>query len=198
MDAKELRKLLQKPFPDYAIRFRVDALINTSKGTLYRVVPYLDVRFITNRLNMLVPGEWSLDVSLEPFSFPTADGKGYLVVGWKAKAVLTILSVSMTGTGSSFIGETDTQKALRQLVKLDPKAAETDAIRRAAANHGIGAYLWFFKDTVLLTDEERKLLETKQFSKYSSIQSIRKALDKLRVIGEKVYAGQLEDLTSGE
>lgn len=189
MEQKEVKRLLLEPFPDYAIQFRVDNIIKTKDGkTLYRVVPYIDVRSIVNRLNQIVPGGWSLDVTVEPFQFPVYEA-GY-VVGWKAKAVLEILGVKMSGTGSSLIYETDSERVRKQLVKLDPKSAETDAIRRAAANHGIGLYLWFFRDVILLNEEEKRILDTKQFSRYSNIEAIKRALQTLKMLGRKIYEGK--------
>ncbi len=165
-----------RPFPDQAILFRVDRKL---KNGSYLVVPYLDVRYIIHRLNTMIPGDWELKTEINPITVETTDKSGFLIVGHMAKAELTIMGKTMTGTGSSYlVFDNDLEKLKKQFIKADPKSAETDAIRRAAANHSIGLYIWFFKNTIFVTEEELNNRNSKP---------IQEALANLRVIGDKLY-----------
>ena len=176
MTEKEIRIELMRPFPDQAILFRVDKKL---KNGSYLVVPYLDVRYIIHRLNTMIPGEWELKTEITPITVETTDKSGFLIVGHMAKAELTIMGKTMTGTGSSYlVFDNDLEKLKKQFIKADPKSAETDAIRRAAANHSIGLYIWFFKNQIFATEEELKNRNSKP---------IQEALANLRIIGDKLY-----------
>jgi len=176
MTEKEIRIELMRPFPDQAILFRVDKKL---KNGSYLVVPYLDVRYIIHRLNTMIPGEWELRTEITPITVETTDKSGFLIVGHMAKAELTIMGKTMTGTGSSYlVFDNDLEKLKKQFIKADPKSAETDAIRRAAANHSIGLYIWFFKNQIFATEEELKNRNSKP---------IQEALANLRIIGDKLY-----------
>jgi hypothetical protein len=161
---RDALKLLTKPFPISAIQFRPDREVNVSGKKFYKVVPYLDTRYIVLRLNNVVPGNWNLETKVFPISQNEKN-----VYGFYATSTLTILGVSHSDVGSSFILENDLDKLKRQQVKLDPKSAVTDSIRRVAALHGIGLYLWFLKKDLLvedlreLTDKSRKVVE---YAKY--------------------------------
>ncbi len=183
MEEKRIRIELTKPFPDDAILFRVDRKLSDGK---ILVVPYLDVRYIVYRLNTMIPGDWELKTEVTPMQIETNDRSGYLIVGHRAKAELTIFGKTMTGTGSSYlIFDRDVEKLKKQDVKVDPKSAETDAIRRAAANHSIGLYIWFFKDPVIIREDELKNRNSPP---------IQKALKSLREIGDKMYRQSLNYL----
>jgi len=176
MTEKEIRIELMRPFPDQAILFRVDKKL---KNGSYLIVPYLDVRYIIHRLNTMIPGEWELKTEITPITVETTDKSGFLIVGHMAKAELTIMGKTMTGTGSSYlVFDNDLEKLKKQFIKADPKSAETDAIRRAAANHSIGLYIWFFKNQIFATEEELKNRNSKP---------IQEALANLRIIGDKLY-----------
>lgn len=176
MTEKEIRIELMRPFPDQAILFRVDKKL---KNGSYLIVPYLDVRYIIHRLNTMIPGDWELKTDITPITVETTDKSGFLIVGHMAKAELTIMGKTMTGTGSSYlIFDNDLEKLKKQFIKADPKSAETDAIKRAAANHSIGLYIWFFKNQIFATEEELKNRNSKP---------IQKALANLRIIGDKLY-----------
>ncbi|MEM4523130.1 MAG: hypothetical protein QW738_07975 [Nitrososphaeria archaeon] len=176
MTEKEIRIELMRPFPDQAILFRVDRKL---KNGSYLIVPYLDVRYIIHRLNTMIPGEWELKTEITPITVETTDKSGFLIVGHMAKAELTIMGKTMTGTGSSYlVSDNDLEKLKKQFIKADPKSAETDAIRRAAANHSIGLYIWFFKNQIFATEEELKNRNSKP---------IQEALTNLRIIGDKLY-----------
>lgn len=176
MTEKEIRIELMRPFPDQAILFRVDKKL---KNGSYLIVPYLDVRYIIHRLNTMIPGEWELKTEITPITVETTDKSGFLIVGHMAKAELTIMGKTMTGTGSSYlVFDNDLEKLKKQFIKADPKSAETDAIRRAAANHSIGLYIWFFKNQIFATEEELKNRNSKP---------ILEALANLRIIGDKLY-----------
>lgn len=176
MTEKEIRIELMRPFPDQAILFRVDKKL---KNGSYLIVPYLDVRYIIHRLNTMIPGDWELKTDITPITVETTDKSGFLIVGHMAKAELTIMGKTMTGTGSSYlVFDNDLEKLKKQFIKADPKSAETDAIKRAAANHSIGLYIWFFKNQIFATEEELKNRNSKP---------IQKALANLRIIGDKLY-----------
>lgn len=176
MTEKEIRIELMRPFPDQAILFRVDKKL---KNGSYLIVPYLDVRYIIHRLNTMIPGDWELKTEITPITVETTDKSGFLIVGHMAKAELTIMGKTMTGTGSSYlVFDNDLEKLKKQFIKADPKSAETDAIRRAAANHSIGLYIWFFKNQIFATEEELNNRNSKP---------IQEALTNLRIIGDKLY-----------
>lgn len=176
MTEKEIRIELMRPFPDQAILFRVDKKL---KNGSYLIVPYLDVRYIIHRLNTMIPGDWELKTEITPITVETTDKSGFLIVGHMAKAELTIMGKTMTGTGSSYlVFDNDLEKLKKQFIKADPKSAETDAIRRAAANHSIGLYIWFFKNQIFATEEELNNRNSKP---------IQEALTNLRIIGNKLY-----------
>lgn len=186
MTEKEIRIELMRPFPDQAILFRVDRKL---KNGSYLVVPYLDVRYIIHRLNIMIPGDWELKTEINPITVETTDKSGFLIVGHMAKAELTIMGKTMTGTGSSYlVFDNDLEKLKKQFIKADPKSAETDAIRRAAANHSIGLYIWFFKNLIFVTEEELNNRNSKP---------IQEALTNLRVIGDKLYR-QAKEYALGE
>lgn len=182
-DKKLLRIELTRPFPDDAILFKPERQLKDGK---YIVVPYLDVRYIVYRLNSMIPGEWELDVNVQPLVINVPNESGFLAVGHMATAKLTILGTTMTGTGSSYLlYDSDIEKLKRQDVKIDPKSAETDAIRRAAANHSIGAYLWFYKKTIIVDDLD-EIKNPKESNKLVVV------LNELKELGRKLYTQSLQ------
>ncbi len=185
MDKKTERKIrveLMKPFPNDAILFRPDK--RTSTGS-YIVVPYLDVRYIVYRLNVMIPGDWELHVDVKPLTLKHSEDNAF-VFGHMATAKLTILGRTMTGTGSSYLlNDVDIDKLKRQEVKIDPKSAETDAIRRAAANHSIGLYLWFYKKPIFVDD-------LSELSNPLRSTKLQQALKEIKELGERLYRQALE------
>jgi len=175
LEKARVRIELTKPFPDDAILFRLDRKMPNGS---YLAVPYLDVRYIVYRLNSMIPGLWNLKTEIQPLQI--SFGNQHILAGHTAIVTLTIMGISMTGTGSSYLTYDDEVDKLRkQDVKLDPKSAETDAIRRAAANHGIGLYLWFVKDMLFVQDQKELRLRNSD--------NVKRALESIRAQGRKMY-----------
>lgn len=142
--------LLTKPFPVEAINFREERKVVTPKGTFYKIAPYLDTRYIIQRLNIIVPGNWSLDTQIHEIKDFSFENNSSAILGFYAQTTLTIFNVKHTDVGSTYVPSMSMEDLKKQLVKLDPKVAVTDSIRRAAALHGIGAYFWLLKKTLFL------------------------------------------------
>jgi hypothetical protein len=175
VEKAKIRIELTKPFPDDAISLRLDRKLSSGS---FLAVPYLDVRYIVYRLNSLIPGLWTLKTEIHPLQI--SFGSDHVAAGHTAIVTLTIMDVSMTGTGSSYlVYDEQVDKLRKQDVKLDPKSSETDAIRRAAANHGIGLYLWFVRDPIFVKDQEE--------IRSRNSPNIKKALENIRLQGKKMY-----------
>lgn len=133
---------LTRPFPPEDIKWRVQNFSAKNKTAL--VVPYLDARHIQERLDKVVPGEWSLEFKHKPL-----DEEVY-VGGHVVYARMTICGVTREDVGSSYILKDsnvsiDKETGLYNKIdanKVDPKTATSDSIKRVAAQFGIGHYLW--------------------------------------------------------
>jgi|YNPMSStandDraft_2_1061718.scaffolds.fasta_scaffold01818_3 hypothetical protein len=152
---------LCKPFPEDSINFRVERSFTNKDGKrIFKVVPYLDTRAIIYRMNALIPGKWSLETDIQQIKdFDFEQGKS-VILGFYAKSTLQIFDVRHSDVGSTTLPYDSIDNVKKQLIKLDPKTAVTDSIRRVAALHGIGLYFWFLKKPLFIDNEE----ETKNLS----------------------------------
>lgn len=166
---QEALHYLCKPFPEDAINFRVERSFTGRDGKkLFKVVPYLDTRAIIYRLNALIPGKWSLETDIhEVKDFNFEQGKS-VILGFYAKSTLQIFDVRHSDVGSTTLPYDSIENVRKQLIKLDPKTAVTDSIRRVAALHGIGLYFWFLKKPLFIDNEEetRNLAASKKVKEY--------------------------------
>ena len=160
---KAIKKELTKPFPVDAIQYRIEREVSFNGKKAYKVVPYLDTRYIIARLNHIVPGEWKFETEVFPIS-----EKG-VFYGFYAKSTLTICEVSHSDVGSTYLFEDPIEKIKKQSVKLDPKGAVTDSLRRVSALHGIGLYFWFLRKDLFIEDpkelreKSRKIVEYEKY-----------------------------------
>lgn len=115
---------LAAPMSASAIRWRQDGKPTQKEGKwTCRVVAYVDADVVRERLDEVVPGEWDLTLEVLPaYTTHDTDGKATGTM-FCVKAKLQILGVIRENIGQS---------------DKDPKAAATDAFKRAAARFGIG------------------------------------------------------------
>lgn len=120
LNDRTLREL-SRPFAPNALRFKVQATWPKDNPTGGLVVPYVDARTVAARLNHVVGMSWS--TRFEPWD------KGAL-------CALTIHGVTRqdVGKGGSFEAE---------------KAAVSDALKRAAVQFGVGAYIYALSSVTL-------------------------------------------------
>ncbi len=106
---------LKQPFDDSEIKFKIQAMIGDG---IARVVPYVDSRTVIDRLNSSGL-HWE-----DHYTIGSWIDNGS--TSWWAQCKLVIDGIEREGFG---IGN-------------DPKAAESDALKRAAVKFGIGIELW--------------------------------------------------------
>lgn len=132
---KTLLEQLAVPFDPVIIQWKI---VETTKvlGKLRgRVIPYADKLAYLDRLNhLLSPAGWSSNLFVHP-SIITPTDKGR---GTPAKIVVTC-QVTIHGLGSH--SSTGEEWALE---KNAATSAEAQAFKRACANFGLGAYLYYF------------------------------------------------------
>lgn len=125
----EALPLLRRPYPPAALNFKIQAQGGPKDGppSWAHVVPYLNARDIIGRLNHVVGGGWRADYrALEPeLQPPRATGDGTVFVVCE----LTVLGVMRSDVGEA----SDDPDRLRA-----PKAAFSDALKRAAVHFGVG------------------------------------------------------------
>lgn len=128
---------LTRPFGSQEIKWRVQSAKRDKTSVI--VIPYLDSRHVQERLDEVVPGEWSIEFHRESLS-----GEGF-VGGNAVYATLTIMGVSRQDVGSSYIvRDPENPNKKYDENKLDPKTATSDSMKRVASMFGIGRYLWRF------------------------------------------------------
>lgn len=118
---KEILEKLQEPFDDGRIKFKLQS--KSSDGRYGLFVPYVDARDVIERLNA-TGAAWSDEYELAEAKLKLPNGS--LVDGYMASCKLTV-----DGTTRQDVGEGDT-----------PKAAVSDALKRAAVKFGLGLHLY--------------------------------------------------------
>ena len=121
VDWAELYAHLIQPFDDADLRYRVGAI--SKDKTKAQALPYVDPRAYEDRLNRLVPGDWS--VTFEPW------GDHRIICR------LTIHGVTRSSTGEAS-DSPDT---------IAGTSAEAQAFKRACTKFGLGRYLYAIEPT---------------------------------------------------
>jgi len=134
--------LLRRPFTTDALHWKVQSSQNYWKEAL--VVPYIDVRLVIERLNLVCGGEWHEgDPERQLLAFEKAPvGEGLL-------CRLTLFGNTRSDVGSGYA--------------YNLKGLFSDAMKRAGVKFGIGVSLYAFPKTVLLVDDHG-LLEKFEYS----------------------------------
>src|SRR4051812_15460854 len=140
--ARDLRRPIAAP----EVRFKVQAVRWTGRGedrnaTAAQVVAYIDARTVVARLNLLFPGAWRADTDALPLEMRltrrNADG--------------TLTAIRLTDQGEVKADDTLYYRCRLAIGDAtfedvgageDPKAAYSDAIKRAAVRAGIGESLY--------------------------------------------------------
>ena len=152
--------LLRRPFSPSAVRAKVQHQDREKPPSWGQVVRYIDARLVAERLNLVAGGRWSyeyapLDPALRP---PVRDGE---------QAPLHVVSsLTVLGQTHTDVGE-----------GRDPKAAFSDALKRAAVPFGIGRSIYAVPRRFLFAEESRL-----------------PPRDKLRRRGERLYLTDANEL----
>src|SRR3954451_9988242 len=137
---------LRRPIAAAEVRFKVQAVRWTGRGQEKvaigaQVVAYIDARTVIARLNLLFPGAWQADTNALPLEMRltrrNADG--------------TLTAIRLTDQGEAKADDTLYYRCRLTIGEAtfedvgageDPKAAYSDAIKRAAVRAGIGESLY--------------------------------------------------------
>ena len=149
----EALPLLRRPFSASAVRAKVQNQDRAKPPNWGQIARYIDARLVSERLNLVAGGSWSyeyapLDPALRP---PTRDGE--------QTALHVICSLTVFGQTHTDVGE-----------GRDPKAAFSDALKRAAVPFGIGRSIYAVPRRFLFAEEAK-----------------RPPRDRLRRRGERLY-----------
>lgn len=132
----ELARELRRPVTPGDLRFKIQS--RTEKKV--EVVAYIDARTVSARLNLLAPGQWHEEVApLSPSSLHILrhDGQEVPALAGRGGRLVRVTSLwyrcrlTVCGVCHEDVGEGD-----------DPKAAYSDAIKRAAVKFGVGEFLY--------------------------------------------------------
>src|ERR687885_1631282 len=131
---------LAAPLPAGVIAWRQDGRPVARDGRFFaRYVAYIDANTVRERLDGVVPGEWSLDLELLPHL--ATDSESFSSDGAVAfKARLQILGVVREDVGMG----------------KDYKQAATDAFKRVAVRFGIGHELYAYEQNWVQMDGDGK------------------------------------------
>lgn len=144
----ENRKHLRRPFTPEAVKFRIDGKPKNGK---VRCLTYIDSRLASERLTEVDP-DWRA-----VYHFPIS-GPGDLGMGQNLPVVcsLAVKGVVREGAGQRGNGTVDDKHF---------KSAVSDALKRAAVDFGVGAYLYTLGNTFLTvgdhTDGQGKYINAK-------------------------------------
>jgi len=124
---------LRRPVAPEAVHFKVQS--EFERGGL--VVGYIDARLVYERLNLVAGGAWScafdaLEEPLRPAPERDRDGRS------RAPALYAVCRLAVFGVTREDVGE-----------GRDPKAAYSDAIKRAGVPFGIGRFLYAMRSPTL-------------------------------------------------
>lgn len=127
-------KHLRRPFTAGAVKFRADGKPDVRKRV--RCLTYIDSRLASERLTEVDPG-WEAS-----YSFAAATPADPVGLSYNVPVVcrLTVLGVTREGVGQIASSSLDDKYA---------KAAFSDALKRAAVDFGIGAYLYTMGNTAV-------------------------------------------------
>ncbi len=122
----EVVKRLRQPFAPEHIRWKVQANPKEGQGEAYAVVVvYVDARTVAAHLDDVVPGAWSTEYVLPPVTvgFPALECK-----------------LTVCGVTRSDVGTVEPSRS----PDSDTKDLYSDALKRAAVQYGVGAFLYRF------------------------------------------------------
>lgn len=125
---------LRRPFTAPALGFKVQHSYPKDAPRAGLIVTYMDARTVAARLNMVCGGKWSTD-------FERAGGDTNIAV-----CRLTVFGVTRTDVGKGSGLEKE-------------KAAFSDALKRAAVQFGVGAYLYTLRAVHLDATEKGVMVE---------------------------------------
>src|SRR3954451_16762822 len=155
---------LRRPIAPTEVRFKVQAVRWTGRGqerlaSAAQVVAYIDARTVIARLNLLFPGAWRADTDALPLEMRltrrNADG--------------TLTAIRITDQGEVKADDTLYYRCRVTIGAAvfedvgageDPKAAYSDAIKRAAVRAGIGESLYAMDSPWLRGGNADKQLRT--------------------------------------
>ena len=125
LSAAVVRKLRQ-PFAPDALRWKIQTRVNEGQADPYAtVVVYVDARTVAAHLDDVVPGQWSTEYRAPP-----------VTVGFPAlECRLTVCGVTRSDVGTVESGARPGS---------DTKDLYSDALKRAAVQYGVGAFLYRF------------------------------------------------------
>jgi hypothetical protein len=125
------------PLPASAIQWRQDGKATARGGKFFaRFVAYIDAQFVRERLDSVVPGEWSLALDV----LPTIDASPPEEEPFAFKARLTVCGVTREDVGMG----------------RDYKTASSDAFKRAAVRFGIAHELYAYDQNWVEVDGDGK------------------------------------------
>ena len=135
---------LAAPLPTSAVEWRQDGKPLEQQGKKYaRFVPFCDANAVRERLDAVVPGEWSLKLKLLP---DARDAEGVALFAFRARLTIAGIAREDVGTGA------------------DLKAASSSAMKRAAARFGIASELHSRSVFVELRPDGKKPVEDPQIA----------------------------------
>jgi len=151
---KRIKMLLDQlavPFDPLIIQWRIVEVTKVQGRFRGRVIPYADKLAYLDRLNrLLTPAGWSSNLFVHPSIItPTERGRAT-----PAKIVVTC-QLTIHGLGSH--SSTGEEWALDENAAT---SAEAQALKRACANFGLGAYLYYFFRGVWVDLDGKKQLQT--------------------------------------
>jgi hypothetical protein len=137
---------LRRPIAPTEVRFKVQAVRWTGRGqqktaSAAQVVAYIDARTVIARLNLLFPGAWRADTDALPLEMRLA----------RRNADGALTAIRLTDQGEVKADDTLYYRCRLHIGEAtfedvgageDPKAAYSDAIKRAAVRAGIGESLY--------------------------------------------------------
>ena len=137
MEVSEVLEKLSEPIPDDKIEWKVQAKDKERGIVMY--VPYIDARTVIDRLNEVLGIHWEKEVTVQPAKIRGITGTedGYMAVCKLTIEVENksghILPITREGVGEGKY----------------PKDAESDALKRAALNFGVGRNLYDGKKVIV-------------------------------------------------
>ena len=156
----EALPLLRRPFSPSAVRAKVQNQDRAKPPNWGQIARYIDARLVSERLNLVAGGKWSyeyapLDPALRP---PARDAE--------QTPLYVVCSLAVLGQTHTDVGE-----------GRDPKAAFSDALKRAAVPFGIGRSIYAVPRRFLFAEESK-----------------RPPGDKLKRRGERLYLTDANEL----
>jgi hypothetical protein len=165
---------LRRPFTAAAVKFKPQSVSKTSDRALASF--YIDARLAAERLNHVVGADnWS--PAFRPVMAET-NAQAWMACFFPVECTLTVLGVPKADVGVYTNGSKPDEKAV--------KSAYSDALKRAAVQFGVGAYLYALpKQWFPFNRQEKRWLNEA---------AIRKAYEKMiEPFGQPIDHGDLSD-----